>query len=137
MPTRCIQPRSSLMPSLVILPFIQCHHTRGFALSGGFSKPLCSESVVFCAAAMPRHIVARTPVKRRFLDLDILLPFLIPAARRSFQTCQLRGVRDLPYPCSPDRHSTRQILRQNSTPHSAVANGARIRGSPPHPTSAE
>src|SRR6266567_9523968 len=50
-PTRCIHSRSSLMPSLVMLPFIQCHHTRGRAPSGGFSKPLFSESVVLCAAA--------------------------------------------------------------------------------------
>ena len=32
------------MPSLVMLPFIQCHHTRGRALWGGFSKPLLSGS---------------------------------------------------------------------------------------------
>ena len=28
------------MPSLVMLPFIQCHQTRGRAPLGGFSKPL-------------------------------------------------------------------------------------------------
>ena len=27
------------MPSLVMLPFIQCHQTRGLALSGGLAKP--------------------------------------------------------------------------------------------------
>src|SRR5581483_8943473 len=37
------------MPSLVILPFIQCHHTRGRALCGGFSKPFINVSSVFWA----------------------------------------------------------------------------------------
>jgi hypothetical protein len=30
-----------------MFPFIQCHHTRGRALSGGFSNPLFSESAGF------------------------------------------------------------------------------------------
>jgi hypothetical protein len=38
-PTRCIHARSSAIPSLVMLPFIQCHQTRGLALSGGATKP--------------------------------------------------------------------------------------------------
>src|SRR5215470_12064649 len=38
MPTLCIHSRSFLMPSMVILPFIQCHHTRGLALLGGTAK---------------------------------------------------------------------------------------------------
>src|SRR4029453_18079160 len=42
MPTRCIHSRSSLMPSFVMLPFIQCHHTRGLASSGGAWKPCSS-----------------------------------------------------------------------------------------------
>src|SRR5580704_10118416 len=37
-PTRCIHSRSSLIPSSVILPFIQCHHTRGRAEAGGSSN---------------------------------------------------------------------------------------------------
>jgi len=37
--TRCIHSKSSLMPSLVMLPFIQCHQTRGRAELGGLSKP--------------------------------------------------------------------------------------------------
>ena len=36
MPERFIHSRSALMPSLVTLPLIQCHQTRGLALSGGF-----------------------------------------------------------------------------------------------------
>src|SRR5439155_1204442 len=38
-PTRCIHSRSRLMPSWVMFPFIQCHHTRGRAELGGVSKP--------------------------------------------------------------------------------------------------
>src|ERR1035441_3895517 len=30
------------MPSLLILPFIQCHHARGLAASGGFINPFSS-----------------------------------------------------------------------------------------------
>ena len=32
------------MPSLLMFPFIQCHHTRGRALCGGSTKPLFRES---------------------------------------------------------------------------------------------
>src|SRR5215210_3496650 len=35
MPARCIHWRSLRMPSLLTLPFIQCHQTRGFAAGGG------------------------------------------------------------------------------------------------------
>src|SRR5438045_696235 len=48
-PALCIHSRSSLMPSFVMLPFIQCHQTRGLAPSGGFWKPLFSASVALCA----------------------------------------------------------------------------------------
>src|SRR4051794_8919090 len=34
-PTRCIDSRSAVMPSLVTLPFIQCHHVWGRADAGG------------------------------------------------------------------------------------------------------
>ena len=37
------------MPSLVTLPFIQCHHTRGRALIGGSAKPAARGSL--CAQA--------------------------------------------------------------------------------------
>src|SRR5215467_2801721 len=50
MPTRFIHSRSSLMPSLVMLPFIQCHQTRGLAELGGFLNPSSSDGG-FCAAA--------------------------------------------------------------------------------------
>src|SRR2546423_11523353 len=50
MPTRCIHSRSFLMPSLVMLPFIQCHHTRGFASFGGLIKFLYRLSLLACCA---------------------------------------------------------------------------------------
>src|SRR5215470_17370959 len=49
MPTRFIHSKSSLMPSWVMLPFIQCHQTRGFAELGGLLNPSSSDSGVFCA----------------------------------------------------------------------------------------
>src|ERR1035438_4229225 len=62
MPTRFIHSRSALMPSLVMLPFIQCHQTRGLALSGGFWKPCWSASPEFCAETIhaPTSAVRRT-----------------------------------------------------------------------------
>ena len=39
MPTRFIHSRSAVMPSLVTLPFSQCHQTRGRAEAGGSRKP--------------------------------------------------------------------------------------------------
>src|SRR5260221_8391067 len=44
MPTRFIHSRSRVIPSRVTLPFIQCHHTRGRAASGGSLKPWARES---------------------------------------------------------------------------------------------
>src|SRR4029077_10977484 len=49
MPTRFIHSKSSLIPSLVMLPFIQCHHTRGLAEFGGFLNPSSREAGAFCA----------------------------------------------------------------------------------------
>ena len=34
-PTRCIHSRSAVMPASVTFPLIQCHQTKGLALSGG------------------------------------------------------------------------------------------------------
>src|SRR6476659_7639441 len=44
MPERCIHLMSFRRPSFVILPFIQCHHTRGLALFGGVTKFLYKSS---------------------------------------------------------------------------------------------
>jgi len=49
---------------LVMLPFIQCHHTRGFAADGGVTKLLYSasfEAVFFvCEKAVNEHSIAVT-----------------------------------------------------------------------------
>ena len=56
-----------------MLPFIQCHQTRGRALAGGFSKPLLSGSACFCAAAMPRlNTIVRLAVTI-FVNLIVFL----------------------------------------------------------------
>ena len=39
-PVFCIHRRSFLIPSLVMFPFIQCHHTLGRADFGGFWNSL-------------------------------------------------------------------------------------------------
>ena len=59
MPTRCIHSRSAVMPGSVTLPLIQCHQTRGLALSGGCLNA-CSR--LFAAAAPPAVEVASTVV---------------------------------------------------------------------------
>ena len=46
------------MPALVMLPLIQCHHTRGLALFGGFRKPFSRASPVLWAAT--NHTPAST-----------------------------------------------------------------------------
>src|ERR1022692_1632560 len=63
MPTRFIHSRSALIPSLVMLPLIQCHQTRGLALSGGVWKP-CTNGSAFCAGtAQAPSMAAATAVK--------------------------------------------------------------------------
>src|ERR1035437_2023514 len=62
-PTRCIHSRSSLMPSLLMFPFIQCHHTSGRALCGGFTKPLFSESAVSGEGSAAVCAIAARPNK--------------------------------------------------------------------------
>ena len=46
------------MPSLVMLPLIQCHQTRGLALSGGFWKPRSRASSGVWAGAI--HVASKT-----------------------------------------------------------------------------
>ena len=43
-PLRSIHSRSLRIPSLLTLPFIQCHQTRGLAAAGGLTKARSSES---------------------------------------------------------------------------------------------
>src|ERR1022692_512446 len=77
MPTRFIHSRSSLMPSLAMLPFIQCHQTRGLALSGGSRNPRSSGSA-FCAEtdhAMSRAAASEAqPIVRCMIDSYIARP---------------------------------------------------------------
>src|SRR3954451_21969796 len=66
-PARCIHWRSRSIPSLVIFPFIQCHHTRGRAPLGGFWKPLLSGSGEFCPKAAPADKSSRAVKVKSFL----------------------------------------------------------------------
>src|SRR5579871_190155 len=59
-PARCIHSRSAVMPSLLMLPFIQCHQTRGRAPLGGFSKPLRRASAEACPQAAPAAKAIKT-----------------------------------------------------------------------------
>src|SRR5215472_7670339 len=79
MPTRFIHSRSSLMPSLVMLPFIQCHQTRGLAELGGFLNPSSRDAGVFCAtvdAAKANRMIARVRSFRESLIGSSLLVWL-------------------------------------------------------------
>src|ERR1700730_10362824 len=46
------------MPSFVILPLSQCHHTRGRAPFGGFSNPLLSGSALVCGLVWENTAIA-------------------------------------------------------------------------------
>src|SRR4051812_5291768 len=69
MPTRCIHPKSSAMPFSSMLPFIQCHHTRGRASSGGEANPS----------------------QRLFIPVLVLVT--VPPGRRGEELGELRRVR--------------------------------------------
>ena len=49
------------MPSLVTLPLIQCHQTRGLALAGGSWKPLARASLAVWANEVPD--ARRAPIR--------------------------------------------------------------------------
>ena len=75
------------MPSLVMLPFIQCHHTRGRAPSGGAVKPLCNAStpaLAFAAGAAvcaPATVTASTSTNAaNFMALPFIAPLLLALA---------------------------------------------------------
>jgi hypothetical protein len=60
-----------------MFPFIQCHHTRGRALFGGFSNPACNESLEFCATANPVASSKAIPVEASLFHERIsVFPFL-------------------------------------------------------------
>src|ERR1035441_792997 len=80
MPTRFIHSRSSLIPSFVMLPFIQCHQTRGLALLGGFWKPRSNGSPGFCAgtAQAPSKAAAKAVKPSSFTLWSIFIFTLQP-----------------------------------------------------------
>src|SRR5450755_727555 len=83
MPTRFIQSMSACAPSHVTLPFIQCHHTRGRALSGGSSNPRFKSSPEFCATT--------AEALRARINSDITANF--PIALRGFKHASVTGRR--------------------------------------------
>ena len=50
-----IASRSAVMPSFVMLPFIQCHHVCGLAESGGLRKLFSNEPTDAAEAVSARH----------------------------------------------------------------------------------
>src|SRR6266496_6413407 len=78
-PTRCIHSRSSLMPSCVMFPFIQCHQTRGRADLGGFLKSCCKRSSCPSEHALSNSRIATT----RTSDRDFILVPPRVSGRRS------------------------------------------------------
>src|SRR6201996_1440346 len=50
-----IASKSAVMPSLVMLPFIHCHHVCGLADSGGLRKTVSNGSAQVVEAVRPRH----------------------------------------------------------------------------------
>ena len=75
MPTRCIHSRSAVMPSLVTLPFIQCHQIRGLAESGGCSKP---------SSKSPPAPVEFWPGAARIMPISITASKQLRTALRTF-----------------------------------------------------
>jgi hypothetical protein len=59
-----------------MLPFIQCHQTRGRALAGGFSKLLLRESGFVCGAAAngrARASVSREPDTKQLGMVEFMI----------------------------------------------------------------
>ena len=77
-PTRAIDSRSAVMPALVTLPFIQCHHTCGLAERGGVRNPFTRTSSADASATIPAaHASSATaPRKRLFVDMSPIVPQL-------------------------------------------------------------
>src|ERR1700758_3843587 len=65
------------MPSWVMFPFIQCHHTRGLAPLGGFSNPLFSGSAAPCPQDEPAPMTSRTiAAESRLFHKQTISPLL-------------------------------------------------------------
>src|SRR5689334_12210087 len=90
MPTRFIHSRSRRMPSLVTLPFIQCHHTRGRAAAGGSAK---SRRKLSSAHAEQISEQAQATNSRRFIGRSSFNSIaLIAEAGRDAQCAYFTGV---------------------------------------------
>ena len=89
---------SALMPSLEMLPFIQCHHTRGRALAGGFSNPLLSGSDWSCALAVT--ISAPTAIMSAPAQISLLIGRFI-SAYLTLETSKLYFPAARVYPAAP------------------------------------
>ena len=76
------------MPSRDMLPFIQCHHTRGRALCGGFINPSFSTSV--CAAAP--IVIEASAVSMMFLFQFIVVMLLFVLVFRLITLSCVGGV---------------------------------------------
>ena len=78
MPTRFIHSRSAVMPSLVTLPFSQCHQTRGRAESGGLLNPPARASSAALTTAegdpspRPSSTASATSATMRIVRLPVL-----------------------------------------------------------------
>lgn len=75
MPTRCIASRSAVMPALVTLPFIQCHHVCGRAEAGGEANPAAKGSTASGApsgAALEK--TCERPRQKRMAKIFMVMP---------------------------------------------------------------
>ena len=73
MPDLSIHSKSFLMPSFVMFPFIQCHHTYGLASRGGFAKPSRKEESLLSEATLllKAHLVdTSADIIRKTTDSD-------------------------------------------------------------------
>src|SRR3954469_23760989 len=81
MPTRFIHSRSLVIPSFVTFPAVQCHHVRGFAESGGFTKPSDNSS-----PPADDNVIATTTAAdsaRMIRIIDLLRSAEVPTVRRA------------------------------------------------------
>jgi hypothetical protein len=67
-----------------MLPFIQCHHTCGRALSGGFSNPLWSESGLLCAERAPNENSSTEQAPTNLIAWSFIVSPLLSASCASF-----------------------------------------------------
>ncbi len=84
MPTRRIHSISLAMPSSVMLPFIQCHQTRGRALCGGSRNSDISGSPPAWPNAGTGPVTARASASAIVPDFNsvlLIMPSSLPSAR--------------------------------------------------------